>query len=168
VLPGVIFDECAPDGYLVTVERIEVSRGVTERLLEVLRLTAPRLWQFCESSGKDVVLVRHVVLLLQPGGNHQSSTAQAAPQPEGIPAMTDLSVSLSLHLTGDEGDERWQARASWGRGPWLQNASCCGDGHHTPEAAANHGAELAAAKMGQLARALPVTTCGGAVLARSA
>jgi len=76
----------------------------------------------------------------------------------------DNAVTLSLGIKGDEEAERWYTLVKW---PFRQE-HCCADGHWTPEAAASHGAELAAARLAQSARALPPGTVGGDLLARSA
>jgi hypothetical protein len=86
------------------------------------------------------------------------------PAPAARPFPMDCAVTLSLGIKGGEGAERWYALIKWP----LQQGHCCAGGHWTPEAAVSHGAELAAARLAQSARALPPGTAGGDLLARPA
>jgi hypothetical protein len=81
----------------------------------------------------------------------------------GITGTTDR-ISMFLAILGEDGSERWATRVQCQGGFDY----CCQDGHYTPEAAAHHGAELAAAAMVAYVRSLPADTYGSAVLAKSA
>ena len=78
-----------------------------------------------------------------------------------------LTVSLSLVLTGTDDDPRWAADVRPGAAGAPRWSRCCEDGHHTPEAAAAHGSELAAAWLGQAARRLQPPACGALALAKA-
>lgn len=81
----------------------------------------------------------------------------------GTPYLS--AVSIDLVIGGTEEAPRWCARVG---GKFRQAEFCCPDGHWTPEAAASHGAEKAAAWMITAARALPPGTVGGDLLAATA
>lgn len=76
-----------------------------------------------------------------------------------------MAVSLSLMLLGTEDEPRWAASTS----PFLSpdrraGTGCCAEGHCTPEAAARHGADLAAASLAREARSLRPETAGAAAI----
>lgn len=71
-----------------------------------------------------------------------------------------MDVSLTLMLIGTDDDPRWVADARVnGRSAPRWNR-CCEEGHYTPEAAAQHGAELAAMLLAREARSLGPGTAG--------
>lgn len=76
----------------------------------------------------------------------------------------NVSVSLTLCLIGTDEEPRWVTDVRPGAGSSPAWNHCCADGHHTPEAAAHHGAEKAAVWLGQQARRLPEGTCGALAL----
>lgn len=71
-----------------------------------------------------------------------------------------MDVSLTLMLLGTDDEPRWVVDAR----PYGPSAPrwnrCCTEGHYTPEAAAQHGAELAAMLLVREARALGPDTAG--------
>lgn len=77
-----------------------------------------------------------------------------------------MDVSLTLMLIGTDDDPRWVADAR----PYGPSAPrwnrCCEEGHYTPEAAAQHGAELAAALLVREARSLKPETAGAIAIRR--
>jgi len=74
----------------------------------------------------------------------------------------DITIGLSLH--GEDDAPLWKSTvSSSASGQDLRN--CCERGHHTPEAAAQHGGEIAAARLAQWARSLKPPTAGAAALA---
>jgi hypothetical protein len=74
-----------------------------------------------------------------------------------------MTVSVSLALIGTDEEPRWATDVIRGR-KWSY---CCHDGHYTPEAAASHGAELAAAYLSQYARSLQPPACGALALQKA-
>lgn len=71
-----------------------------------------------------------------------------------------MSVSLTLMLIGTDDEPRWVTdvrRGATNAPGWNR---CCEEGHYTPEAAAQHGAELAAAELVREARGLRPETAG--------
>lgn len=75
------------------------------------------------------------------------------------------SIGLTLVTIGEDGSEQWACRLSGESGELMGH--CCAAGHFTPEAAAQHGAELAAPALARYVRALAADTHGGQVLART-
>ncbi len=74
-----------------------------------------------------------------------------------------MNVTLSLAILGTDEAPLWVAnirRHSTSNPCWRY---CC-EGHHTPEAAAAHGTELAAAWLSQEARALKPPAYGALAL----
>jgi hypothetical protein len=71
-----------------------------------------------------------------------------------------MAVSLTLMLLGTDDDPRWVADARPGGPSAPKWNRCCEEGHYTPEAAAQHGAELAAAELVREARSLGPETAG--------
>lgn len=72
-----------------------------------------------------------------------------------------MSVRLALMLLGTDDDPRWAASTN----PFLSpdrraGTGCCAEGHYTPEAAAQHGADLAAAFLVREIRSLGPETAG--------
>lgn len=72
-----------------------------------------------------------------------------------------MTVSLSLMLLGTDDEPRWAASTR----PFLSpdaraGTGCCAEGHYTPEAAAQHGAELAAMFLAREIRSLEPETAG--------
>ena len=77
-----------------------------------------------------------------------------------------MTVSLSLSVIGTDEEPRWAAEVRPGSrkaGNWQW---CCEEGHFTPEAAAAHGADLAARWLGQYARSLQPPACGALAIAK--
>jgi hypothetical protein len=75
-----------------------------------------------------------------------------------------MSVSLALMLLGTDDDPRWVADARPGGLSAPRWNRCCEEGHYTPEAAAQHGAELAAGLLVREARSLAPETAGAAAI----
>lgn len=73
-----------------------------------------------------------------------------------------MTVDLSLVLLGTDEAPLWSATVG-GRG--AANWRHCCEGHYTPEGAAAHGSELAAAALTQYARSLASPSCGALALA---
>jgi hypothetical protein len=80
---------------------------------------------------------------------------------------------MALFLIGEEDAPRWANLIQYG--PAIGTSSpnkggryCCEDGHYTPEAAASHGAELAATLMTQEVRALKPPHAGALALQQAA
>jgi hypothetical protein len=71
-----------------------------------------------------------------------------------------MAVSLTLMLLGTDDDPRWVADARPGGHSAPAWNRCCEEGHYRPEAAAQHGAELAAAVLVREARSLGPETAG--------
>jgi hypothetical protein len=77
-----------------------------------------------------------------------------------------MNVSLTLMLLGTDEEPRWAADAR----PYGPSAPkwnrCCAEGHYTPEAAAQHGAELAAMLLVREARNLEPGTAGAIAIGK--
>lgn len=77
-----------------------------------------------------------------------------------------MDISLALMLIGTDDEPRWVADAR----PYGPSAPrwnrCCEQGHYTPEAAAAHGAELAAAMLVHDARSAPPDAAGTLAIRR--
>jgi hypothetical protein len=71
-----------------------------------------------------------------------------------------MNVSLALMLLGTDEDPRWVADVRRGSPSAARWNRCCEEGHYTPEAAAQHGAELAAMMLVREARHLAPDTAG--------
>jgi hypothetical protein len=71
-----------------------------------------------------------------------------------------MPVSLTLALIGTDDEPRWVTDVRPGGRDAPHWNYCCQDGHYTPEGAAGHGAELAAAAMARAARNLRPPACG--------
>jgi hypothetical protein len=78
-----------------------------------------------------------------------------------------VTVSLSLMLTGTDDEPRWVTDVRHGGQSASQWRYCCEAGHYTPEAAAAHGSETAAAWLSREARALAPHTSGAMALAKA-
>jgi hypothetical protein len=64
-------------------------------------------------------------------------------------------------LIGTDDDPRWAASTNPCLSPdRLAGTGCCAEGHYTPEAAAQHGAELVAAFLAREIRGLSPETAG--------
>ena len=79
-----------------------------------------------------------------------------------------MTVSLAFALIGSDEEPRWVTDVRPGGESAARWSYCCEDGHYTPEAAAHHGAEKAAALLSWSARALQPPTCGAAAIAKLA
>jgi len=71
-----------------------------------------------------------------------------------------MGVSLALMLIGSDDEPRWACEVRSGSSSAPHWSYCCPDGHFTPETAAGHGAELAAARLCRAARALKPPMAG--------
>lgn len=79
-----------------------------------------------------------------------------------------MTVSLSLQIIGSDEEPRWVTDVRPGSGSAPKWQYCCQDGHYTPEAAAAHGSELAAAWLSQAVRGLAAPSWGALVLSKTA
>lgn len=77
-------------------------------------------------------------------------------------------TTMAMVLVGEEDALRWAVLVKHGSENRMAGRYCCEDGHYTPEAAAAHGAELAAAWMVREARRLELPACGALALQQQA
>lgn len=77
-----------------------------------------------------------------------------------------MTVTLALAVTGTDDEPRWAVMVQPTTYSPSSRRYCCEAGHWTPEAAAAHGSELAAAMLARDARQQSPAPAGGLAIAK--